>query len=271
MIVLDLFSGIGGFSLGLHWAGFRTAAFCEADPFCRAVLTRHWPGIPCYDDIRTLSAARLRADGVPQPGLICGGFPCQDVSAAGPGGGLDGARSGLWREMLRLVAECRPAWVVVENVPALRVRGADRVLGGLAALGYAGWPLLVGAAHAAAPHQRQRVFVVAHAPGARLEEREPGPGVPPPVLPVERRRAGWNGPPAPAGVRGMADGVPAGLDRHRTARLKALGNAVSPAVAAMVGRAIRHAALVGPTFVAPTFADPTVVDPGHNVRMVPPG
>ena len=274
MIVLDLFSGIGGFSLGLHWAGFRTAAFCEADPFCRAVLARHWPGVPCYDDVCTLSAARLRADGVPLPDLLCGGFPCQDVSVAGPGsgpgGGLDGVRSGLWREMLRLVDECRPPWVVVENVPALRVRGADRLLGGLEALGYAGWPLLVGAAHAGAPHRRQRVFVVAHAAGARLEERERSAGHATPRLPAERRRAGWDGPAAPAGVRGVADGVPAGLDgtrldgtgldgagqdrtgldgarldrtgRHRTARLKALGNAVSPAVAAMVGRAVRQAA-----------------------------
>ena len=177
MIVLDLFSGIGGFSLGLHWAGCRTAAFCEADPFCRAVLARHWPGVPCYDDVRTLSAARLRADGVPMPDLLCGGFPCQDVSAAGTGGGIDGARSGLWRDMLRLVGECRPAWVVVENVPALRVRGADRLLAGLEALGYAGWPLLVGAAHAGAPHRRQRLVVVAHAPGARLEDRPRPPSL----------------------------------------------------------------------------------------------
>ena len=240
MIVLDLFSGIGGFSLGLHWAGFRTAAFCEADPFCRTVLARHWPGVPCYHDVCAVSAGRLRAEGVPMPDLVCGGFPCQDVSVAGPGAGLDGARSGLWREMLRVVAECRPGWVVVENVPALRVRGADRVLGGLEALGYAAWPLVVGAAHAGAPHRRQRLFVVAHAPGARLEKRERGAGEPPPRLPAERRRAGWHGPTAGAALCGVADGVPAGLDR--SARLKALGNAVPPAVAAMVGRAIRHAA-----------------------------
>jgi len=142
--VLDLFSGIGGFSLGLHWAGMRTTAFCEADPFARAVLARHWPGVPIYDQIRTLSAARLRQDGVPRPDLICGGFPCQDVSLAGRGAGLAGARSGLWSHMARLVRECRPDWVVAENVPGLRGRGADPVMSELEAAGYACWPLLVG-------------------------------------------------------------------------------------------------------------------------------
>ncbi len=135
--VLDLFSGIGGFSLGLHWAGMRTVAFCEAAPFARGVLARHWPGVPLYDDIRTLSGPRLRADGVPRPDLLCGGFPCQDTSLAGRGAGIEGVRSGLWSHMARLVRECRPHWVVAENVPGLRGRGADRVLAELEAAGYA--------------------------------------------------------------------------------------------------------------------------------------
>ncbi len=159
MRVLDLFSGIGGFSLGLERAGFRTVAFCEQAAYPRRILGRHWPGVPCYTDIRTLSAARLHRDGVATPDLICGGFPCQDISTAGPGAGLDGERSGLWRHMLRLIRECGPAWLVVENVPALRVRGADRIIADLAAAGYACWPLVVGAAHAGAPHRRQRVFI----------------------------------------------------------------------------------------------------------------
>ncbi len=94
MLVLDLFSGIGGASLGLHWAGMRTVAFCERDAACARVLARHWPGVPVYPDIRTLSAARLRADGVPRAGLLVGGFPCQDISPAGRGAGLAGARPG---------------------------------------------------------------------------------------------------------------------------------------------------------------------------------
>lgn len=251
MRVLDLFSGIGGFSLGLHWAGMHTVAFCESDPFARRVLARHWPGVPCYPDVRRLAAADLRTDGVPRPDLVCGGFPCQDVSTAGPGGGLDGPRTGLWREMERLVAELRPAWVLAENVPALRVRGADRVLAGLETLGYAVWPLVVGAAHAGAPHRRGRVFVVgrlgvavgdalghtllADAGGAGLEGRLAGSTGAPAGLPVERC-CGW---PAEPGVRRVADGLPGGLDR--AARVRALGNAVTPGVAAMLGRAILRA------------------------------
>ena len=257
MHVLDLFSGIGGLSLGLHWAGMRTVAFCEQDLHCQGVLRRHWPGLPVYDDVRTLTAARLRDDGVLSEGLgadlLCGGFPCQDVSVAGRGAGLEGARSGLWGHMVRLVAECGPRWVVVENVPGLRVRGADRVCGELEALGYAVWPLVVGAAHAGAPHARQRVWVVARAladpAGAGLAPRERGPADPAPEretlgLPVERR-GGW--PPEP-GLRRVADGVPARLERLRLerltlerlrrARVQALGNAVVPANAAMLGRAV---------------------------------
>lgn len=233
MRVLDLFSGIGGFSLGLHWAGMRTIAFCERDPWCRRVLARHWPGVPLYGDVRLLTAERLRDDGVPAPDLVCGGFPCQDVSAAGPGRGLDGTRSGLWREMERLVAELRPGWVVAENSPALRVRGADRICAGLEALGYACWPLVVGAAHAGAPHRRERVFVVAHAAGARLADGQPESASEAPPL-LAPGRGGW---PAPPAVRRVADGVPRRVDRVR-----ALGNAVVPQVAEMVGRAVLHAA-----------------------------
>ena len=181
MTFLDLFSGIGGMALGFQRAGLRPVAFCEQDPFARRVLARAWPDIRCYGDIRQLSARQLQADHIPQADLLCGGFPCQDISTAGRGAGIDGARSGLWGEMLRLVRECRPAWVVAENVPALRVRGADRVLAGLEAAGYACWPLVVGAAHAGAPHRRGRAFILAHAPGAGLAGRvrvaaEPAPG-----------------------------------------------------------------------------------------------
>jgi DNA (cytosine-5)-methyltransferase 1 len=234
LIVLDLFSGIGGFSLGLHWAGMRTAAFCETDPFCRAVLARHWPEIPVYDDVRTLSATALARDGI-RPGLICGGFPCQDASLAGRGAGLDGARTGLWREMARLVGECRPGWVVAENVPGLRSRGADRVLADLEALGYRSWPLVVGAVHAGAPHRRRRLWIVAQdaaadAARARLEVRQPGAALPTPGLPAERPRR-W---PAPPRLRRVDHGFPLRVDRVR-----ALGNAVVPANAAMIGRAIQ--------------------------------
>ena len=238
--VLDLFSGIGGISLGLHWAGMRTIAFCDSDPFTRAVLQRHWPGVPVFPDIRTLDQSALRASGADRPTVLCGGFPCQDISLAGRGAGLAGARSGLWSHMARLVSECRPRWVVVENVSSLRSRGADRVQLDLEALGYAGWPLVVGAAHAGAPHRRARMWLVARrlpadAGGAGLEVGVGSATEPPPSLPVERR-GGW---PADPGLRRVGDGLPAGLDR--CARVAALGNAAVPAAAAAVGRAIRHA------------------------------
>jgi DNA (cytosine-5)-methyltransferase 1 len=172
MRVLDLFSGIGGFSLGLEaTGGFRTVAFCECDPYARRVLARHWPEVKRYHDVRTLGAARLAADGLAAD-VIVGGFPCQDVSVAGLGAGLDGERSGLWREMRRLVGEIRPRWVVAENVPGLRTRGADEVLGDLEALGYAATPLVVGAVHAGAPHLRHRVWIVANCDVRHVAARE---------------------------------------------------------------------------------------------------
>lgn len=168
MDVLDLFSGIGGFSLGLERAGMRTVAFCEIEPFQRRVLAKHWPGIPIYEDVRTLTADRLRADGI-IPDVICGGFPCQDISTAGKGAGIEGERSGLWSHYARLIGEIRPLYVIVENVAALLGRGLDRVLGDLAALGYdAEWHCIPASA-VGAPHRRDRIWIVAH-PGREHSE-----------------------------------------------------------------------------------------------------
>ena len=160
--VLDLFSGIGGFALGLESVGMQTVAFCESDGYARRVLRRHWPDVWLYEDVRTLTAKRLKADGITGIDLICGGFPCQDISCAGKGAGIEGSRSGLWSEYARLIREVRPRWVLAENVAVLRGRGADQVLGNLEAAGYSAWPLVVGALHAGAPHQRQRAWIVAH-------------------------------------------------------------------------------------------------------------
>ena len=179
MRVLDLFSGIGGFSLGLERAGMRTVAFCEIDPFCRRVLAKHWPEVPIYDDIRDLTAERLAADGIAVD-VVCGGFPCQDISVAGKGAGIGGARSGLWSEYARLVGELRPGYVIVENVAALLGRGLDRVLGDLAALGYdAEWHCIPASA-VGAPHRRDRLWVVSY-PRHRPE----------PKRPWSTRREGW--------------------------------------------------------------------------------
>jgi DNA (cytosine-5)-methyltransferase 1 len=170
MNLLDLFSGIGAFSLGLERsAAFRTVAFCECDPFCRRVLAKHWPEVPCYDDVRTLTAARLAADGI-SVDAICGGFPCQDISVAGRGAGIGGERSGLWSEFARLIGELRPRYVLVENVAALLGRGMGVVLGDLSALGYDAEWQIISAADMGAPHRRERVWIVAYPGGEGRRE-----------------------------------------------------------------------------------------------------
>lgn len=253
MRVLDLFSGIGGFSLGLERAGMRTVAFCEVNEYCRSVLRKHWPAVPCYDDVRTLTADRLRADGI-SVDAICGGFPCQDVSAVGARIGIDGDRSGLWREYFRLICDLRPRVVVVENVTGLLDRGMGRVLGGLASIGYdAEWSVL-SCCRLGATHARERVLLVAY-PNQQREEasRAKGDGHgeasrPRPFRPEYVHQAtitvGRAYRAALAGqseLVGVADGIP-----HRVQRNGALGNSVSPPVIETVGRAIMKASGLPP-------------------------
>jgi len=168
--VLDLFSGIGGFSLGLErTGGFETVAFCEIEPFPRRVLAKHWPEVPQYHDVKTLTADILRQDGI-SVDIITGGFPCQDLSTAGKQRGMgDGTRSGLWSEIVRLVGELRPQFVIVENVAALLAGPSERrggwfgrVLGDLAECGYDAEWRNIPACMVAAPHRRERIWVVAH-------------------------------------------------------------------------------------------------------------
>ncbi|MDB5612097.1 MAG: (cytosine-5-)-methyltransferase [Bradyrhizobium sp.] len=245
----------------------RTVAFCEIEPFCRHVLAKHWPTVPCYEDVRTLTGGRLRADGI-VPDVICGGFPCQDISFAGKGAGIDGARSGLWGEYARIIGEVRPLFVIVENVAALLGRGLDRVLGDLAALRYdAEWHCIPASA-VGAPHRRDRLWIVAHPQGERRREaREHRPGHaqrsaicseiladadcsgPPerptfgsrlaeaigryPWVSVERR-CEWAAEPA---VGRVVDGLPDRVDP-----IAALGNSVVPQIPEIIGRAIMKAA-----------------------------
>lgn len=161
MNLLDLFSGIGAFSIGLERAGFRTVAFCETNQFSRQVLAKHWPKVPCYGEIEKLTAKRIAADGI-QVDAICAGWPCQDISNAGAGAGIDGERSGLWRHVARLVGELQPRYVVLENVAALLSRGLGTVLGDLAQIGYdAEWHCIPASA-VGAPHIRDRIWIVAY-------------------------------------------------------------------------------------------------------------
>lgn len=312
----SLFSGVGGLELGLERAGLGPVAWqVELDPFCRGQLARHWPNVKRYEDVRTVGASNL-----PYVDLICGGFPCQDVSSAGKGAGLAGSRSGLWFEFARILWEMRPEWVVVENVASGATRWLDTVVAGLEQQGWTCLPIPLSARDVGAPHRRERIFVVGHTdrtgcqrPGQTqsegrlcgLEPFRPSAGVPDPERDELRQQPGrgggsdWQGSgepgnlgaqrasadtasdrreaegqrtesgyldwqcelrhgietgriPEPA-LRGVVDGLSsmvgrrssvaslrrAGAGRHRRQELKALGNAVVPQCAEVIGHIIQ--------------------------------
>jgi DNA (cytosine-5)-methyltransferase 1 len=255
--LLDLFSGIGGFSLGLERSGgFKTVACCEIDPFCRKVLRKHWPDVPIDHDITQREFRAGEAD------FICGGFPCQDISLAGEGAGLTGERSGLYREIIRAIRVVRPIGALLENVAALLGRGMGNVLGDLAEIGYdAEWHCIPAAA-VGAPHRRDRVWIVAN-PRSEQHEGHRAPLSGPLAAQLSKSSAdassaglqvAW---PFPHGEDGqqsggmpaadswwstepavgrVAHGVPARVDR-----LRSLGNAVVPQLPELIGRAIMQA------------------------------
>jgi len=161
MKVLDLFSGIGGFSLGLEAAGFETAAFCEYDQEAQKVLRKNWPDVPIFSDVRTLTKQELQDNGIQNIGLICGGYPCQPFSLAGERRGAEDDRH-LWPEMFRLVQELRPTWVIGENVAGHINMGLDEVLTDLEAAGYTARTFVIPACAVDAHHRRDRVWTVAH-------------------------------------------------------------------------------------------------------------
>ena len=168
--VLDLFSGIGGFSLGLERAGIETVAFCEIDKKARLVLNKHWPDVPVFEDVSTLTKDALDARGI-SVDVICGGFPCQDISLAGKGAGLEGERSGLWFQFHRLIKEIQPQYAIIENVSALRNRGLDQVLRSLAEIGYDAEWHCIPASTVGAPHRRDRIWIVAYPQSDRWQQR----------------------------------------------------------------------------------------------------
>jgi DNA (cytosine-5)-methyltransferase 1 len=157
---IDLFSGIGGFSLAASWVwgeDHEVVCFCEQDKFCQKVLNKHWPDVMCYPDIETFDCSRFK-----DIDLISGGFPCQDISVAGKGGGIDGKRSGLWNEMFRIIRGIRPKHVIIENSAALLVRGGERVLSDLASIGFNAEWQIISAKEVGAPHLRRRIYIVAY-------------------------------------------------------------------------------------------------------------
>lgn len=209
--VLDLFSAAaGGWSLGMHRAGFRTIAACEVIDWRRVLYSQNNPGVPVYDDVTTLTADRLIRDGVGLPDIIVGSPPCQDISSANTKGkGVDGERSGLYFEAVRLVDECRPRWFALENSANLRTRGADRVIDALEAIGYTCWPFVVSAGDIGANHERKRSWLI----GFKVSDAE-GIG--------RRQGRTWGRAVAVAGLsvetRGDADTPSVGHEGGRTRR-----------------------------------------------------
>jgi len=169
MKVLDLFSGIGGFSYGLEsTGGFETVAFAECEPYPIAVLKKHWPTVRVYEDVRQITATRLFRDGI-EPDVITGGFPCQDISTAGQQAGIEGERSGLWSECARILGEVRPRYAIFENVTNLlsgnEGKWFERVLWDISSVGYDAEWHCISASSIGAPHKRDRVWIVAYPNG----------------------------------------------------------------------------------------------------------
>jgi DNA (cytosine-5)-methyltransferase 1 len=160
---LDLFSGIGGFALACRMAGgIETVAFCERDKYCQRVLAKHWPDVPICNDIHD-----LKGNDYGTIDIITGGFPCQPYSLAGERRGNKDDRA-LWPQMLRVISEARPAWVLGENVPGIVTLALDGVLADLEGEGYACETLCIPACGVDAKHRRERVWIVAHATGSRI-------------------------------------------------------------------------------------------------------
>lgn len=238
----SLFAGIGGFDLGFERAGFKTVWQVEIDPYCQKVLAKNFPEAERFGDIRECGSHNLKPVDV-----ICGGFPCQDISYCGDGAGLSGERSGLWFEMLRIIREVRPAYILVENVAALLRRGMGDIIRGLAESGYdAEWDCFP-ASTVGAYHERDRVFIVAYS-----SERD---GQPHDLLEAS---AEWRSQIQSRRLHRMAVATRAQRENTRleheprlarmvsripdqVVRLEALGNAVMPQISEMIARRIKKA------------------------------
>lgn len=246
MRVFSLFAGIGGFDLGFERAGMTVVGQCEIDPFCQKVLTKHWPHVWRHDDVRTLTADLIRAN-CGDVDVLCGGFPCQDISTANHAGkGIDGNKSGLWREFARIIGELRPRFVIVENVANLIKRGMVRVCGDLAALRYdAEWDVIPACA-TGADHIRDRLFICAFPESLGWTgilrgfkgvgfEAHPAWGAADSLdTPVDRasRIEAWLCEPA---ILGSLNGLPTKLAEYQ---LAGFGNAIVPQIAEWIGKRI---------------------------------
>lgn len=237
----SLFAGIGGFELGLERAiaNSKTIWQCEQDKYCRTVLSKHWPNAKIYTDI-----TEMNTDEIERPDIICGGFPCQDISIAGKGEGIHGKKSGLWWEMHRIISDLRPRIAILENVPAITFRGGRDVLGSLASIGYDAEWTVISARQFGAPHFRRRWFCVAYSNSTRCKKWIF-------TKPAEQMRqyaqsntqdasqSYWKRYEAPSALCTVDDGIP-----NRVARLKALGNAIVPQCSEYIGHCIVQSGLL---------------------------
>lgn len=286
--VLDLFSGIGGFSLGLErTGGFETVAFCEIDKHCQKVLKKHWPDTPIFKDVSLLTKrsdmleygegpVKMGKLGTGNIDVICGGFPCQDISVAGKGKGLEGERSGLWFEYKRLIKEIKPRYVIIENVANLRSRGLTKVLQDLWSLGYDSEWHIISACSIGAIHRRERIWIIAYPNSEFLRKQSGWPSREKWKDKIQSRTDGetltttdpnhlrlWGSTTTeeekpewwaeastsfsdvfrqiekiePTICRGD-DGFPKGLDKGRRERIKQLGNSVVPQIVQLIGEGI---------------------------------
>ena len=262
--ILDLFSGIGGFSLGLERTGhFETTAFCEIDKDASFVLNKHWPQVKNFKDIKELTPVRGEYD------VITGGVPCQDISFAGQRKGIiEGKRSSLWKEMLRIIEKVGPKYVIIENVEYLRKNGLGVILNDLSKIGYDSEWNCITAESVNYPHQRDRLFIISYPSSERqyehfgkkrlLQTNKEWPSKeihskgkecefkPISICPILSERAfdklRSSLPCRKSFVSQLprvTNGIPDGLDeKRRKARVKQLGNAIVPDIAYIIGMAI---------------------------------
>ena len=231
---LALFAGAGGGILGGKLLGWRTLCAVELDAYARRVLLHrqrdgHLDRFPIWDDVRTFDGRPWKGS----IGCVSAGWPCQDISTIGTGEGITGAKSGLWVECARIIREVEPVFCLLENSPAITVRGLGSVLRDLAQMGFnAEWGVL-GAHHSGAPHKRERVWILGtHTQRNRLERFKQGRTEKATTNRPSKRNHSlwWSDQPS---VLRVADGV-----AHRVDRLRAIGNGQVPAVAALAWRTL---------------------------------
>ena len=253
MRMLDLFSGIGGFALAAEWVWgdeLDITGFCEIEKYAQKVLQKNFPGVPIHDDITKLNGKDFK-----NIDLITGGFPCQDISIANQNNpkGIEGKRSGLWSEMWRIISEIRPRFALIENVPILTIRGGTRVIADLAEIGYDAEWQSISAKQVGAWHKRERIWIAAYPSCDRMER---------PAVHAKTNKKGIETTPEKwfelqfqnhgnnkiefrkkdkSFLCGDNDGIPFRLDFDRRNRLKGLGNAIVPQVAALIMERIKDA------------------------------